>query len=142
AHPVLAFAGLLDRRLPGLEDLAAAAGVAADADDAAAVIEADARVREGAREIGELAELVIEQPGVEAQPERCKTGKALAEGRIEQQPLRPFGIDASDALVRIPGRGVADAAEAAVARGRLRFPPPPCAPPPPPNRVAPPPPGP
>src|SRR5689334_22004912 len=114
-HHVPALGDLLDRGLPGLEDLVAPAGIAADADDAAAMIEADTGVGEGAGEIGEFAELVKEQPGVEAQSKRRKTGKALAEGRIEQQSLWPLGIDAGDVLVGIPWRGVADAAEAAVA---------------------------
>src|SRR6185437_3861289 len=99
----------LDGGLPGLEDLVAPVGVTADADDAAAMVEADLRFGEGPREIGEVAELREEQPTVEAQAQRREAGKALAEGGIEQQPLRPLGIDAGDLLVRIPGRGVPDA---------------------------------
>src|SRR6202000_3207149 len=111
----------LDRGLPGLEDLLAPVGVAADADDATAMIEADARFRKGARKVDEFVELGEEQPGIEAQAERRKLRKALAERRIEQEALRPRRIDAADAFVGIPGRGMADAAETAVAGGDLRF---------------------
>src|SRR5690242_1940738 len=120
-HHVRAFRHLLDRGLPGLEDFVAAAGIAADADDAAAMIEADPRARKGAGEIGEFAELMIEQPAIEAEVQRRQAGKTLAKGRIEQQALRPLRIDAGDILVGIPGRRVANAAEAAVAGGDLGF---------------------
>src|SRR6185312_11381711 len=111
----------LYRSLPGLENLLAPARIAADADDAAAVIEAYFRVREGAGKIGELVKLGEEQPAVIAEAERREAAKTLAKGRIEQQPLRPVRIDAGDILVGIPGRGMTDAAEAAVAGGDLRF---------------------
>src|SRR5262245_55582840 len=120
-HDVRAIGDLLDRGLPGLEDLLAAVGITADADDPAAMIEAYLRVRKGAGEIGELAELGEEQPAVVAEPQWREAGKALAEGRIEQKALRPLGVDAGDELVRIPGRGMPDAAEAAVAGGDLRL---------------------
>lgn len=63
----------------------------------------------------------MKQPGVEAQAQRREAGKALAEGRVEQQAPRPRRVHAGDIGVGVPGRGVPDAAKAAVAGGDFRF---------------------
>jgi hypothetical protein len=63
----------------------------------------------------------MKQPGIETQAQRRETCKALAKGRIEQQALRALGVHAGDIGIRIPGRRMPDAAEAAIAGGDLRF---------------------
>jgi hypothetical protein len=118
---VLAFGDVQDRRLPGPEDLVAPICVDAEPDRTAAMVQDDALVREGARQVGELRNLRMEQPGIERQPQRAETGKAFAELRIGQEPLRPRRVGAGHRGVRVPGRGMADAAVAAVAGLDLRF---------------------
>ena len=118
---VRASGDFLDRGFPPREDFLAPAGIAADADRPAAMIEHDFRVRKGAGEVGEFADLRMKQPGVEAQAQWREAGKALAEGAVEQQPFRPRRIHAGDIGVRIPRRRVPDAAEAAVAGNDLRL---------------------
>jgi hypothetical protein len=51
---------LQDRGLPACKDLLPPAGVAADADRAAAMVEDDLRTRKGAGKIDELSELRME----------------------------------------------------------------------------------
>ncbi len=85
------------------------------------MIEHDSGVRKGAGEIGEFADLRVKQPGVEAEAERSKAGKALAESTVEQQSLGPRRIHAGDVRIGIPGRRVPYAAEAAVAGDDLGF---------------------
>src|SRR5579863_10701566 len=78
-------------------------------------------VRKGAGEVGEFADLRMKQPGIETQGQRREAGKTLAERGIEQKALRPRRIHARDIGVGIPGGGMPDAAESAMARGDLRL---------------------
>ena len=120
-HDIGAFGDFLDRGLPDRKDLLAPAGVAADADRAAAMVEHDLRVRKGAGKIGEFADLRMKQPALETEVERGETGEPLAECCVEQQALRPRRIHAGDIGIGIPRRGMPDAAEAAVAGDDLRL---------------------
>ena len=65
-----------------------------------------------------LTDLAEEALGSRADPP-ASNRKALAEGGIEQNSLRPVRIHVGDVGVLVPGRGVADAAEPAVAGGDL-----------------------
>jgi hypothetical protein len=58
--------------------------VAADAEDAAAMIEYDRRSRESTGERGQSRDLVEVEPGVEGQAERREMREAGAEGRAVQ----------------------------------------------------------
>src|SRR5262249_6195095 len=69
---------LRDALLPLAEDLVALAGIGADADRPADMVEHDRRLREGAREIDELAQLREIHPRVEAEPERMQFLESLA----------------------------------------------------------------
>src|ERR1700755_2511483 len=91
----------------------------AAADRPAAMIEHDFGIRKSPREVGEFADLRMKQPSVEAQAKRRETGKTLAERAVEQQPLRPRRIHAGHVGIGVPGRGMPDAAEAAVAGSYL-----------------------
>src|SRR6185437_2336963 len=110
-----------DRRLPFLEDVVATVGKAADPNRAAAVIEHNLCIGERAGKAGEFADLRMEQPRIEGEAERREAGKALAEGRVEQQSLWPRGVHAGDSGVAIPRGRMPDAAKAAVAGGDFRL---------------------
>src|SRR5690349_812277 len=60
---------LLDARAPLGEDLVALALVAAEPDRAADMVETDRRLRESARQVDDIAELRMIDPGVEAETE-------------------------------------------------------------------------
>src|SRR5262249_22960053 len=64
-------------------------------------------------EIDEIAELRVEHPRLEGQVERRQRGKSLAPGAVEVEPLTRAGSEDPQVRVRMPGRAVADAAEAA-----------------------------
>ena len=85
------------------------------------MIEDDAGIGKSAGEIGEFADLRMEEPGIEGEAERRKMSKPLAKVRIAQQALRPRRIHAGDIGVCIPRRGMPDAAKAAVAGRDLGF---------------------
>ena len=106
---------------PSSKNLVAPARVAAEADRAAAMIEHDPGIGKRTREIGKLADLRVKQPRIETQAQRREAGKALAKRRVEQQAFRARGVDAGHIGVRIPWRGMPDAAEAAVAGDNLCF---------------------
>src|SRR4029079_10023340 len=89
---VFTFGDFLDRGFPHRKDFLAPPGIAADADRAAAMIEHDFGVGKAAREVVAFADLRMKQPGVEAQAQWCEAGETLAEGAVEQQPLRPCRI--------------------------------------------------
>src|SRR3954447_9945720 len=88
-HDVLAFGDLPDRGAPLRKHLLASPGKAADSGRATAMVENDPGVGKCAGELGQLADLRMEQPGIEAQVQRREAGEALAEGRVLQQSLWP-----------------------------------------------------
>ena len=106
--------------LPLDEHLGAVARVAADAQRPADVVEHHHRVGEGVGEIEELLELRVQQPAVEAQPQRRQLREAAPERGIEQQAGRRVGAGGLDA-VRMPGRAVAHALEAPAGHGDVRL---------------------
>ncbi len=77
------------------------------------MVQHDRRLREGARQIGHVVELGLEQPGVEAEAERGQPGKALAEIPVAIEPLRRARAIDLEARIGVPGGAVADALEAA-----------------------------
>ena len=101
---------------PAGEVLVVLAGVRAHAERTAEVVEDDRGVGEGAGEVGELGDLRVVEPGLEAEVALAKLGEALAVGLV-QVDVR----DLDDARVGHVGRGVpagvvADAAEAVARR--------------------------
>ena len=77
--------------------------------------------REGAREVGELVDLRMIEPGVEGQPEAAEHGEALAEGLVGEQAGRRAVGGIADGGIRVPGGDVADAAEAVAAGTDVRL---------------------
>src|SRR5215469_11101469 len=82
---------LADPGTPAGEDLIALAGIGAEADRPADMVEHDLRVGKGPRQVHKLSELGMVHPGVEAEAERSETGEALADLGVHQQT---FGITA------------------------------------------------
>src|SRR5207249_7326352 len=78
------------------------------------MIEHDRRLREGARQIDEVAQLSLEHPGVKSETQWGEARKPLAKALVQQQPLGPTGGEGLERWVVAPGRTVADAADAAV----------------------------
>src|ERR1051326_3136587 len=74
-----------DAVLPLGENVVALAGIGADADRPADMVEHDRRLRKGARLIDELAELREIHPRFEAEAERMELGEALAHLGVQQQ---------------------------------------------------------
>ena len=85
------------------------------------MVQDDLRAREGLRQLGQVRDLPVVQPGVEAEPQRRQLGEPLAEfGRVKHVARRLVGR-VQQARVLIPGGDVADAAEAAIAGGDMRL---------------------
>jgi hypothetical protein len=74
-----AFRQFDDVLLPARKDLLPMAGVGADAEHTADVVEDDRRVGKGAGEVDRVGQLRMVLPGFEAEPERRQLGEALAE---------------------------------------------------------------
>jgi hypothetical protein len=102
------------RRPPAVEDLVAAAGVGADSERAAEVVEDDRRVRRGPAELNELGQLGVVHPRVEAQPGGAEGGEPAPEVVAGEEVGRGFGVRLPDVRARVVGAGVADAPEAAL----------------------------
>src|SRR5690242_15442704 len=107
---------LTDALAPVGKDFVAFAPVAAKADRAADMIEADRRLRESARQIDEVAELWMVDPGIEAEAEGRQLREAFTHALVEQQAHRPNGGSPPSGLIGIHGGDVADATEPATAR--------------------------
>ena len=93
---------LANAAAPFGEHLVALAGIAAEADRAADMVEYDLCLGNGSWEICELTELRMVHPGIEAEAEWCEAGETFAHMPVRQQPFwpgdhrppRPFGQDA------------------------------------------------
>src|SRR6516165_593552 len=108
---------LLDLGAPGGEGFVAFARIGTDRDRSADMIEYDPRLREGTRQIDDVAELSLEGPGVESQIQRDQRRKAFAEVLVQVQS-RPGGpAEALEHRIVAPCRAVANAADAAVGDG-------------------------
>ena len=75
---------LADFRAPRGADLVALAGIRAETNRPADMVEHNGRLREGARQVDQLAKLGMIHPCVEAETERRQPGEALAHPRVEQ----------------------------------------------------------
>src|SRR5262249_32665100 len=64
-------------------------------------------------EADDVAELRMEGPGLKAEVERRQRRKAVAEAAVKIEPLAGTRGEDAQARVAVPGRAVADAAEAA-----------------------------
>src|SRR5215831_1127776 len=95
--------------LPIGKSLRALPGIGADTQWSAEMVEYDARVRKGSRQIDKVPELGLEHPRVEAQTERAKRRKSLPKSWFQEQP-GCAGIDRK-ARVGVPGRTIADPAQ-------------------------------
>jgi hypothetical protein len=69
---------LADLRAPFSKDLVALAGIRAKTNRPADMVEHDRRLRKGARQINQLAELGVVHPRAKAEAERRQPGEALA----------------------------------------------------------------
>ena len=106
---------LADARAPFRENLVAPAGIAAEADRAADMVQHDRGFGKGARQTDELAELGVIHPRIKAEPERGEPGEALAQLWVHQQAFRPNDRRSPGRLVGMRGGDKADAAKAAAA---------------------------
>src|ERR1700730_17734304 len=102
---------LADTVAPFRKCLLAFARVGADRERAADMVEHDGRLREGARLIRNIAQLRMEQPRVEGEPERGEPGEPFAEITVAVEPLRGAGAIDRKARILVPGRAIADAFE-------------------------------
>src|SRR5246127_1749846 len=77
------------------------------------MVQHDRRLWEGARQIDDVCKLSVEQPRVEAEPERGEPSKPLAEIAVTVKALwRTRAVDRK-ARIGVPSRAVANALEAA-----------------------------
>ena len=95
------------------------AGIGADADRPAKMIEDNRRVGKGAGEIGDLRDLVVIAPGFKCQLARCQMGESGPEILAQEHALGGIGAMVRDRLAGIPGRPQADAAEPSTARDEV-----------------------
>src|SRR5499427_9206690 len=108
---------LSDLGAPSGESFVTLARIWTDRDRSADMIEHDPRLREGTRQIDDVAELGLEDPSVESQIQRDQRRKAFAEVLVQVQS-RPGGpAEALEHRIVAPGRAVANAADAAVGDG-------------------------
>ena len=103
------------------EDLVALAGIGADAERPADMVQADARVGKRLRQRGQLVDLRMVQPRVEREVQRRQAGKALAERRVGHQSGRRRIGRVHQRRIGVPGGDVADAAEASAAGADMRL---------------------
>ena len=106
---------------PHVEALVALAGMDADAQGRADMIEHDHRFRKGAGEIDQVRQLRFEQPSVEAEPQFVQQREAFAERAVAIEPRRHAARKRAQHFgVVVMGGAVADAAEAAMPRRDMR----------------------
>src|SRR4029077_15682878 len=91
-------------------------GVGADGKRTADMVDDDPGLRKGGGEADDVAELRVEGPGLETEVERPQRREALAKAAVEIKPLAGARGEDAQGGIAVPGRAVADAAEAA-ARG-------------------------
>ena len=87
-------------------------GVRTDAEPSAEMVEDDRRLGKLIGQRGDVAELRVEQPGVEAEAAARQFGEPAAEIRIAQQSFGRVERHDLGELAADPGRDLADAAEA------------------------------
>src|SRR5262249_44824909 len=109
----------LDRCGPAGKYLLVLAGIGADSNRAADVIEDDLRFRKSVREIAHLVDLGMVEPGVEGEAETVKNGEPFAKVFVAQEAARRAVGRVADRRVGVPGTDVADAAEAVAARAKV-----------------------
>src|SRR5262245_52059687 len=105
----------LDRCGPAGKYLLVLAGIGADSNRAADVIEDDLRFRKSAREIAHVVDLGMVEPGVEGEAEASENGEAFAKVFVAQETARRAVGRIADRRVGVPSTDVADAAEAIAA---------------------------
>src|SRR6516165_196745 len=110
----------LDRRRPTLKLLLLAC-IGADPKRTPDVIEDDAAVRERTRKVGEFIDLRMVEPGVEAEAEAVKDGKAPPKRCVCKQAARRAVRGIADGWIRIPCGDVSNAAEAIAADAHVRL---------------------
>ena len=101
--------------LPGREIGLAMAGIGADAEWAAEMVEDDRGVGEGARQVGQLGDLRVIAPAFETERARRKFGEAGAKIIAQIELRRRIRAAVRHVLVRVPGGLLAYAAEAPAA---------------------------
>jgi hypothetical protein len=106
---------------PQREGLGRAGAVIADAEQPADMVEDDRRVGKGGGEVGELADLRMEDPGVERQAERCEPRESSAEAGVGEQARRRPARPIVEQRIVVPIGRLADAAEAALAGVDMRL---------------------
>jgi hypothetical protein len=84
------------------------------------VVQDDRRVRERARERGDLGDLPVIAPRLERQATPPELGEALPEIVTREEARPRVGAMLRSGRVRVPRGGASNAAEASAARGDLR----------------------
>src|SRR5262249_53535983 len=108
-----------DVALPAGKDLVALAGVEAEPQWPAHVVENDGLLGEGTRESGQVGNLRMIEPGIEAQAEPAQRDETLAElGMVAIEVRAGLGVRIVDlGCLVLPGGGMADAFEARAGGG-------------------------
>src|SRR5262249_23517921 len=109
-----------DRCGPTRKNLLVLAGIGADADLAAHVIEHDLRLREGARDTAKRVDRRMVEPGNEGEAKSAEDRETFAKFAVAQETARRAVGRIEDRVVGVPGAGVADAAEATAAGTNMR----------------------
>src|SRR5262245_6292886 len=105
----------LDRGKPVGKYLPVPAGISANANGSTVVIENDPGLGEGARQVGEFADLRVVKPSVEGKAEPLEYGEAVAKVLVAQEARRRIIGRAGHAGILVPGGDVADSAETVTA---------------------------
>src|SRR6516225_7204157 len=106
---------LADLPVPPGENLVPLAGIRAEADRPADMVEHDRCLGKYARQVDEIAELSVVHPGVKAEAERSEPREPLAHPWVRQQTRGPDDRRPPGGLVGMRGGDESDAAEAAAA---------------------------
>src|SRR6516162_914001 len=113
---VRAFGQFGDVFFPAGEDLRPPAGIGADPEHAANMVEDDRGVGKGAGEVDRVRQLRMVLPGFEAQAQRGELGEALAELWVAHQMRRDWaGREFLDRVTGVPRHAMADTAKAPAA---------------------------
>src|SRR5262249_13728548 len=109
----------LDRGSPGRKDLVALAGIAANSQRPADVVQDDPARGKSPGELGEFGELRVIEPGIIAEAEAVEHGKALAKGAFADEARRGTVGGVAHLRICVPGAAMANAAKASAAGAQM-----------------------
>ena len=116
-----AFGQRIHLSLPAREDPLVLPGEGADAQRHGEMVEHHQRIRAGPRQVDEIPELVVVEPGIKTHPAPAEPAQAGAEGRLGKQigGRIPGNRHVLPVLVAGAGAGVADALEEVTGQGQV-----------------------